>query len=417
MYHKKLTVFILTAVLLFTACQPKESPTAYEMYSHTADEIDSETVMSAFSENLSSGSVNVMSAKNSEKLRAAMSDIRINNSRIALPILVSDLPEGFQVQYEKGEKLGKDYMYFDGELIFGGERIEMSDGGAIINGGEKIADLTLLKGSGMSETEGVIYSVTLSSDICKWSIGEADICSPSELERIFGTPSASECLSDENVPDLFYVSDSGEFAGFMPSVSSVMIGALDCTRLEENKALCEYVPYNDFDNMSDLPPLTGEPKEFDVLSVFKDNAVCIGDLSTAPYIPVSSLEGDISLIPLETAPMDDTENVSDKYLLLYRGRYFGAVMAMREPDLPVSEGMIYAWYLADREYLPCDASLADIPVSQDTESLAAYFENGELKEDGSFVLYDICELEGQSFLVFYTRSSGISALITEPIIN
>ncbi|MGN1100545.1 MAG: hypothetical protein ACI4RG_00005, partial [Huintestinicola sp.] len=76
MYHKKLTVFILTAVLLFTACQPKEPPTAYEMYSHTADEIDSETIMSALSENLSS-SVNVMSAENSEKLRAAVSDIHI----------------------------------------------------------------------------------------------------------------------------------------------------------------------------------------------------------------------------------------------------------------------------------------------------------------------------------------------------
>ena len=415
MHHKKLTAFILTAVLLFTACQPKETPTAYEMYSHTADQIDSETIMSALSEDLSS--VNVMSAKNSEKLRDAVSDIRINNSRIALPLLVSDLPEGFLVQYGKGERLDNDYMYFDGELIFGGERIEMNDGGAIINGGEKLADLMLLKGSGMSEREGIIFSVTLSSDICKWSFGEADICSPSELERIFGTPSASECLSDENVPDLFYVSDSGEFARFMPSVSAVMITALECSRLEENKALCEYVPYTDFDNMTDLPPLTGEKKEFEALSVFKGNAVCIGELSAAPYIPVSSLEGDIGLIPLETAPIDGTENVSDKYLLLYKGRYFGAVMAKRRSELPAEEGMIYAWYLAEREYLPCDASLADIPLSQDTESIAAYFENSELKEDGSFVMYDICDVDGQEFCVFYSRSSGVSALIVEPVEN
>ncbi len=416
MKHNNLTAFIFAAfaALFLTAChQEKVSLSPYEQYYHTAENIDSETICEAFGAEFEN--VTVMSAENSEKLRAAAGDIRINNSRIALPLLVSDLPEGFRVQYGKGERLDNDYMYFDGELIFGGERLETGDGGAIIKGGEKLADLTILKGSGMSETEGVIYSMTLSSDICKWSIGEADICSPAELERIFGTPSAAETLSDENVPDLFYVSDRCEFAGFMPSSSSVMIGSLDCTRLEENKAFCEYVPYNDFDNMTDLPPLTGEPKKFEALSVFKDAEVTIGDFSCAPYIPISSLEGDISLIPLETAPMEGTENLSDKYLLLYKGRYFGMTTAMRKPDRSADEGMIYAWYLADRENLPCDASLAGIPVSQDTESLAAYFENGELKEDGSFVMYDICELEGQSVFVFYTRNSGISALMIQSV--
>ena len=408
-------VFAAITALFLTACQPKETTTAYEMYSHTADEIDSETIMSAISENLSS--VNVMSAENSEKLRAALSDIRINNSRIALPILVSDLPEGFQVQYESGERLDDNYMYFDGELVFGGERIEMSDGGAIIKGGERLADLTLLKGSGMSEREGVIFSITLSSDICKWSIGEAELCSPSELERIFGTPSAAECLSDENVPDLFYVSDNGEFARFVPSVSKMMIVSLDCTRLEENKALCEYVPYNDFDDMPDLPPLTGDIKKFDALSALKNGSVVIGGESLRPYMPISALSHDFGLIPLETSPVKDSESVSDKYILLYKGRYFGSVMAMRMPELPAQEGMIYAWYLTGRENLPCDASLAGIPVSEDSESVAAFFDNCEVKEDGGLVMYDICEVEGQKFLVFYSRSSGISALITEPIIN
>lgn len=358
-----------------------------------------------------------MSAENSKKLRAAAADIRINNSRIALPLLVCDLPEGFLVQYGKGERLDSGYLHFEGELIFGGERLETGDGGAIINGGEKLADIAILKGNGLSEAEGVIYSMTLSSVVCSWSVGDADICTPSQLEGIFGTPSAAECLSDENVPDLFYISDSGEFVRFMPALSSVMIAALDCTRLEENKALCEYVPYTDFEGMQDLPPLTGEAKKFDAAAALSDDGVTIGDFSCAPYIPISEIGGDIGLIPLETAPMEDSESVSDKYLLLYKGRYFGAVMAMRKPESPAGEGVIYAWYPADRKYLPCDASLAGIPVSQDTESLAAYFENSELKEDGSLVMFDTCEADGQKFFVFYTRSGGISALVAEPLSN
>ncbi|MGN0637051.1 MAG: hypothetical protein ACI4J0_01660 [Huintestinicola sp.] len=415
MNFKKITAMLFAALIsmTLTACLHEKEPLSpYELYSHTSDNIDSETIREAVGEELES--VTVMSAENSEKFRAAVSDIRINNSRIALPVLVSDLPEGFQVQYEKGERLNEDYMYFDGELIFGGERIAMSDGGAVIKGGEKLADLVLLKERRAGEAEGVIFSVTLSSDKCKWSAGEADICSPSELERIFGTPSA-EASSDENVPDLFYVSDSGEFARFMPAASSVMIASLDCTRLEENKALCKYVPYNDFDNMPDLPPLTGEPRRFEALSVLNDSAVTIGELSCAPYIPISELDGDISLIHRETAPIEDTESVSDKYILLYKGRYFGSVTAMRKSHLPVGEGVIYAWFLNGREDIPCDASLAGIPVSADTQSIADHFENSELKDDGSLVMYEACELEGQKFLVFYSRNSGISALITEPI--
>ena len=416
MKHNNLTALIFSAALLLTACKAeKASLSPYEQYSHTADNFGSEIVMSTFAENF--GSANVMSAENSEKFRAAVSDIRINNSRIALPVLVCDLPEGFLVQYGKGERFDNDYMYFEGELIFGGERLETGDGGAIIKGGEKLADLTILKGSGMSETEGVIFSMTISSDTCKWSVGEADICSPTELERIFGTPSAAENLSDENIPDLFYVSDSGEFARFMPYISAVMITSPDCTRLEENKALCEYVQYKDFDNMTDLPPLTGEKKKFEGSSVLSAPAVTIGDISCQPLIPVNSLDGDMGLILRETAPIDGTDNIYDQYILLYKGRYFGEVRAMRDPDLPAEDGVIYAWYLTAGENLPCDASLGGIPVSQDTESLAAYFENSELKEDGSLVMYDICEVDGQEFCVFYSRSSGVSALITEPVSN
>ena len=267
-------IFAAIAALFLTACQPKETLSPYEQYSRTGENFDTQTICNAFGEDIEN--VTVMSAENSERLRAAAGDIRINNSRIALPLLVSDLPEGFQVQYGKGERLGNDYTYFDGELIFGGERLQTSDGGAIINGGEKLADLTLLKGSGLSETEGVICSITLSSDICSWVVGDADICSPSVIEGCFGTPSAAEMLSDENVPDYFYVSDSGEFALFMPSSSSVMIASFDCTRLEDNKALCRYAPYDDFDNMPELPPMTGDTKKFDALSALNDGSVVIG---------------------------------------------------------------------------------------------------------------------------------------------
>lgn len=412
MYHKKLTALIFAAVLLLTACQTKETPTPYEKYSHTADNIGT-NLIEAFDKELES--LSIMSVENSEKLRSSLQDIRINNSRIALPLLVSDLPEGFMVQYGRGERLDNDYTYFDGELIFGGERTEMPDGGAIIKNGEKLADAQILKGSGLSEPEGVIFAMTLSSDTCKWSIGEAEICTSSELERIFGIPSAAENISDENVPDLFYITDKGEYTRFMPAVSSVMIASLDCTRLEENKTLCEYVPYDDFDKMTDFPPITGEKEKFDALSVFKNSTVTIGEFSCPAYTPISSLSGDISLILQETAPIEDTESVSDKYLLLYKGRYFGAVKAMRKASCPADEGVIFAWYISGRENLPCDVSLAGIPVSQDTESIAEHFENCEINEDGSLVMYEICEADGQKVLVFYSRSSGISALITEPV--
>lgn len=405
---KQITAMLTAAALLsLTACLPAKEPASpYEQYAHVSDNFGSDAVEEILGARLNDSS-KTMTAENSEKLRNAVHDIRINNSRIALPLMVCDLPEGFTVKYGDEYKFDSfDYTMFSSKLVYEGS---------------ELADAYIVRRSGTTEQEGAIIALMLESGSCKWSVGEADSCNIKTLENAFGEPSSSEALASEDGSDYSYIADSGEFALFIPSINCSVIFALNCTELEENSSLCEYVPYDDFEGMTDLPPVSGEKKNFDGAAAFSENGVVIGDFSCPANVTAGELENtDITLVYCSTEPYDEEEEkadglVSDLYLLLYKGRNFGVCESVRKEEEPWEAAEMYLWFIHGRDDILCDISLAGIPVSQSKESLEDCFNLSYLDEDSEdFLTYGKYDSRDSSYFVTYIRhSSGSSALLTE----
>ena len=409
---KKLKIFPLLAAIMtalsLTACLPEKKPVSvYEQYADVSENFGSDVVEGILGKKLG-GTREVMNAENSEKFRSALHDIRINNSRIALPLMVCDLPEGFSVIYGDEYKLdGYDYSMFTGVLAFGES---------------ELGDVYIARQRGVSEQEGVIIGAMFNSDSCKWSVGEADSCDINALENAFGKPSGTEAIASENSSDHTYIADSGEFALFIPRINCAFVFAINCTQLEENKALCEYVPYDDFVGMTDLPPVSGEKTDFDGGAAFSEKGVVIGDFSCPANIAVGELENtDISLVYCETMPYTgvNVHNadslIHDCYLVLYKGRYVGVCQSVRQEEESAENAPICFWRILDRESLPCDVSLAGIPASQTNESLeqCLIFDFGD-EESGKLGTEGLYEADGELYYVGYIRSSsGYSSLLTD----
>lgn len=406
---KKLRIFplfcVIAVIFSLSACSIQKSISPYSFYKNAADNFDGDVVSMVLGKKLD-GTASVMSPENSLKLRDALHDIKINNSRIALPIMICDLPEGFSAR-DVSEVLleSNDFTFFEGDLLYDGERL---------------AIVYILREKRAEENEGVIVGALLSSADCKWSIGGADSCGADSLRDNFGEPSASEALVSEGIPDHAYAADNGDFALFVSAVNSVMTFSLDCSLLESNKALCEYAPYDDFDGFSDFAPVSGEPRDFDGAMALDENGIVIGDFSCPADIKVSELDGDISLAYCGTEPYDESdedmaEYVSDTYLLLYKGRYFGIVQSFRKEEQSQGEAQMYLWSLYSRDDLLCDASLAGIPASQDMGSIEAVFSNADKRDSGDIGMYGICGSDGNQYFAIFIRSTdGRSTLIIQP---
>lgn len=405
---KALQIAALILFALFFIPLPIKAPhsRAYKKYAHVSDNFGSDTVEKILGKKFGVSS-ETMNAENSEKLRSAIHNIRINNSRIALPLMICDLPEGFSVIYGDEYKLD-DYGF-------------SAFTGTLMSGESESGDVYIVRKNGVSEEDGVIIGMMVGSDGCKWSLGEAENSDIKMLENAFGNPSETDTDFSDIGTAYIYVTDSGEVAIFDPKINRVFIFALNCTELEENKALCEYVPYDDFEGMTDLPPFTGEKAEFDEAAAFSDNAIVIGELSFPANSPVSYFDNtDISLVYYESKlyvgdyDNNDDSLIQDCYLVLYKGRYVGLCRSVRQEE-SAENAPICVWYMTDRESLPCDVSLAGIPASQTNESLEECLsfdyideENGDMGTEG------IYEANGESYYVSYIRSNdGCSALLTD----
>ena len=395
---------VITMILSLSACSLERVHSPYALYLKVSDNFSGDVVGEVLGKRLD-GSASEMSRENSQKLTEAIHDIRINNSRIALPVMLCDLPEGFSAEPVSEVPLeSHDFSFFEGDLLYNGE---------------KLAIVYIIREKRAEESQSVIVGALLSSSDCKWSVGEADVCG-SSLRDIFGEPSSSEPLASESVPDYAYIADNGDFALFISSVNSTMLFSLDCAQLENNKSLCAYAPYDDFNGFSELAPVSGEPREFDINAAFAENGIVIGDFSCPANIKISEIGGDIGLAYYETEPYDESDEaaegyVSDTYLLLYKGRYFGIVQSFRKEGQPMDEGQMYVWTIYGREDIFCDASLAGIPVSQDIESIGAIFENSSRNEDGDVSMYGISKADGEQYFVIYIRDfEGRSTLMLMP---
>ncbi|MGN1100829.1 MAG: hypothetical protein ACI4RG_01460 [Huintestinicola sp.] len=406
MNFKKITSMLSAAAIAIslTACLPEKQPVSvYEKYAHVSDNFGSDTAEKLLGKKLGVTS-ETMNAENSEKLRSALHDIRINNSRIALPLMICDLPEGFSVIYGDEYKLeGFDYSMFTGVLAFGES---------------ELGDVYIAHRNGLSEQEGVIIGAMVNSEGCKWSLGEAESSDIRSLENAFGKPSLTGSDVSGYGTSYTYVTDSGEVAMFIPMINNAFLFALNCTELEENKALCEYVPYNDFEGMSDLPPVTGDKEKFDVEAAFSEKGIVIGDFSCPANLTVSKLENtDLSLVYYETEEYSgEKENfVNDSYMLLYKGRNIGVCQSIRKEEQPREEAEMCLWFIAGRDDLPCDAALAGIPASQSRDSFENIFTYYSTDlESNDFSLYGSYDSEDKEYFVTYMRrDNGRSVLMTE----
>lgn len=382
--NKRKTLQIIALILLalfFIPLPFKIKPSSvYEKYAHVSDNFGSDTAEKILGKKLGITS-ETMNAENSQKLRNAIHHIRINNSSIALPPMICDLPEGFSVIYGDEYKLDDyDFSMFTGVLAFGES---------------ELGDVFIAHRKGVAREEGVIIGMMISSGCCKWSLGEAENSDLKTLENAFGKPSETNTDFSDIGTAYFYVTDSGEVAMFTPKINRAFIFALNCTELEENKALCEYVPYDDFSGMTDLPHLTGEKAEFYEAAAFSDNAVVIGDIFFPANSPVSFFDStDISFVYFETKPYagvyahNGDSLIHDCYPVLYKGRYAGLCRSVRQEEESTENAPICLWRILDRESLPCDVSIAGIPASQTNESLEQCLsfdyideEKGELRTD------------------------------------
>ncbi|MGN0637050.1 MAG: hypothetical protein ACI4J0_01655 [Huintestinicola sp.] len=407
--RKTLQIIAIILFALFFMPLPIKAPHSwvYKKYAHVSDNFGSDTAEKVLGKKFGF-SAETMNAENSEKLRSAIHDIRINNSRIALPLMICDLPEGFSVIYGDEYKLdGYDFSMFTGVLAFGES---------------ELGDVYIAHRRGVSEEEGVIIGMMISSGICKWSLGEAKNSNLKTLENAFGKPSETDTNLSDIGTTYFYVTDSGEMAVFDPKINRVFIFALNCTELEANKALCEYVPYDDFEGMTDLPPLAGEKAEFDEAAAFSEKGIVIGYFSCPANITVGELENtDISLVYCETMPYEgvNVHNpdslIHDCYLVLYKGRYVGVCQSVRQEEESAENAPICFWRILDRESLPCDVSIVGIPASQTNESLEQCLSSdfGD-EESGKLWAEGLYEADGELYYVGYIRSSsGYSSLLTD----
>ena len=90
----------------------------------------------------------IMSDENAAKLEEAFRNIRINNSRFALPMMIMALPKGFSVKIDyddKSEKITEDFCIYSGELY-------MDD--------EMCAYVTVMMREDSEEKYGIIFGIT-----------------------------------------------------------------------------------------------------------------------------------------------------------------------------------------------------------------------------------------------------------------
>jgi len=369
---------LLSAAMTLSACTAKAPETIYEAYADVSEGFTYDIIESLMGEK-HSVSTRMMNPKNSEILRNAVLDIKLDNSRIALPVAVCDLPQEFAVSYGKSYEF-KEYGY----------TLYISE---LEAGGKFLTDAFVIVKDGRPQTDGVIIALTAYSDNTKWSVGEAESCDIEALEAVFGEPSSDKPLSENTPVSYSYIADSGEFAMFTPEASGVMLFALDCTQLEANKAYLQYSPCEDFTGLTDFPPLTGE-QSFDPAWLLYENGITIGDFTCPADITVADLKAkeDITLIYTESEPYkiygEEIENqVKDSYMLLYKGRSIGTVQSRRSEEQTREEADCCRWLIKNRADLPCDVSVAGIPCSQPRSELEKVFEFSAVEELGYLELY------------------------------
>lgn len=375
------------ALLAFSSCGTYSAP--YSAYSKTSDEISGSVLQSVFGKRFDE-SAEIISAENAEKLRSAFNDIRINGSRITLPLMVCDLPGGLTVRQENsiGESSG-----YDISLAEIGTEEQMYTTALII------------KKSNLDSKFGVIAALILSSQECSWSVGDIDRSFDGEfLESKWGKPSSAVPVADEDYSDYTYMTEEGEAAIFMGSSNMAMLLSIDCSELKSDAELCSFSVFDKFVPDEPQPLLTGEKREFDISPAFEDDAVVIGKFTSKANALVGELGEDVLLQPINSTEYDNSDYTEDRYYFYVFGRYVGILDAVRLKDEPMENAMIYQWEFFVGNDVFDESSVMNIPFRQSDESLSEVYE--PYSANFGITFCGITENSGRKYYVEYFRSGG-----------
>lgn len=330
----------------------------------------------------------LMSEKNSVKLEEAFKNIRINNSRFALPMMIMALPQGFSVKIDydsKSKKFAEDFRYYSGELL---------------TDGEMCAAVMVMMKENSEEKYGIILGITATmSSMCKWSFGDIKYSNDTEkLNECFGEPSAKMNLSS-SLEGTAYVTQNGSVIIFYNAVNGITCMSLDIDSIVQNMLLTEYVPYDDFDGIPEIPELTGEPREIDWNKIFDDNCIIIGNEKCPAIMRIGDLPEDITLFDFDIGKEHYTnpDYFSDSYQLMYKDREIGLIGAFRKKDEKPEDAVINSWMFTGYSEYKFPAAVMDIPLSQDFEDVSKIF-TPHKKDDGLIRFMGIAEKGSEKYM-------------------
>lgn len=352
--------------------------------------------------------IKVMSDENSEKLEEAFKNIRINNSRFALPMMVMALPEGFSVKIDYDSK-SEEAVTEDSFYMYSGD---------LYMGDELCTPIAVILKDGEEEQYGIILGMTaLISTDCKWSFGDIEYTNDTEkITGCFGEPSVHANFSDINF--MGYVSKTGSIVFFINDTNALLCLSLNTDDTIKNIFFNECVPYDDFDGIPEIPEVTGEPREIDWSAVFNDDCIIIGNDKYSALTPISELGKDIFLFDFNIGSEyeKNDEYLTDAYLLMYKGREIGLANALRKADEPQENGVIFSWvFMKDSlpEYVP--AGMMGIPFSQDNASIEKIYAPYKKTEGKTtdFLLYrGTAEKDGENYMCSLMLSSSMFLTVT-----
>lgn len=350
----------------------------------------------------------VMSDQNAEKLEEAFRNIRINNSRFALPMMIAAVPQGFSVKIDydsKSDEVAKDFCLYSGELYMGDEMC---------------AKAAVMMKNGAEEKYGILIGLTaVISDMCKWSFGDIEFSN--DIEKIigcFGEPSAYISLNDRgSATGTSYVTKNGSIIIFVNEVNGFICVTLDTDDAVKNMLLAEYVPYDDFDGIPEIPKLTGEAREIDWNMIFNGDCVVIGNEKASALMRIGDLGEDITLFDY-SEDMEYSENSDyfyDSYILMYKGREIGMVSALRKKDEKRENAVICTWMFTKYPEYRFPEAVLGIPFSQELDEILDIYIPDEIKEGLLSRYYGIAEKDGETYMCTLVLMSSTVIFTVIPV--
>ena len=304
----------------------------------------------------------VMSDENAEKLEEAFENIRINNSRFALPMMILALPKGFSVKIDYDSK-SSNAVTENGYYLYSGE---------LYTDGEVCAHVSLILKDGAKEKYGIILAFgTLMSSECKWSFGNIEYSNDTEkIIDCFGEPSFY--ANDDDMSIMAYVTNEGTTAMFIKEINAIICYNFNIENTISNSLLAEYVPYDDFDGIPDIPNVSGETRDIDWNGIFADDCIIIGNDKYSALTRIGDLGDDIVLFDRDIGKSYAKNNdyLTDSYILMYKGREAGLITALRKNDEQSEDGIITSWTFMDAMF---PVGIMGIPYLQSISSVSRVY--------------------------------------------